>query len=73
MKKFDWSEKYQLLANDSEFLKKFENFMQKLILEIRDQNNKVIKVDQTIYNFIDDYIIEKRKKNINKLLRKKDI
>lgn len=73
MIKFDWSEKYQLLADDSEFIKEFDQYMQDLISEIRNSEKIVIKVDQRIYDFIEDYIRKKRKKRIESILRKKYI
>jgi len=71
--KNDWSDKYLELSEDLVFVRNFEKFMKKLILMIRDSDSGVIKVDETIYNFIENYKVEKRKKNINKILRKKDI
>ena len=73
MKKFDWTDKHQQLSTDPSFVKEFEFFLKKLINKVKDPNQKLIKVDETIYQFIEDYIIKKRKNNINKILRKKDI
>ena len=70
---FDWSEKYNLLVNDKEFVEKFDKFIQSVIEEIRLSERVVIKVDQRIYKFIDDYVVQKRQKKINRILRKKDI
>ena len=73
MNNFDWSEKYNLLVNDKEFDEKFDKFIQSVIEEIRLSERVVIKVDQRIYKFIDDYVVQKRQKKINRILRKKDI
>lgn len=70
--KFDWNEKYQLLIDDEEFINQFDQFIGDLISEIRNSERIVIKVDERIYGFIEDYISEKRKKRINNILRKKD-
>jgi hypothetical protein len=70
---FDWSERYDLLVNDQEFVEKFDKFIQSVIEEIRLSEKVVIKVDQRIYKFIEDYVVKKRTKKINKILRKKDI
>ncbi len=73
MNNFDWSERYDLLVNDQEFVEKFDKFIQSVIEEIRLSEKVVIKVDQRIYKFIEDYVVKKRTKKINKILRKKDI
>ena len=73
MNKFDWSQKYELLIDDKEFIKEFDIHIQNLISEIKNSEKVVIKVDERIYNFIEDYIRNKRKNRINSLLRKKDI
>jgi cytochrome oxidase Cu insertion factor (SCO1/SenC/PrrC family) len=73
LKKFDWTDKHQKLSNDPSFVIKFEVFLKKLITKVRNPDEKFIKVDEIIYHFIENYIIQKRKKNINKILRKKDI
>lgn len=73
MNNFDWSEKYDLLVNDQEFVEKFDKFIQSVIEEIRLSEKVVMRVDQRIYKFIEDYVVKKRTKKINKILRKKDI
>ena len=73
MNNFDWSEKYDLLVNDQEFVEKFDKFIQSVIEEIRLSEKVVMRVDQRIYKFIEDYVVQKRTKKINKILRKKDI
>ena len=72
MKKYDWQERYNQLSNDPNFMKEFEKYIRDLILKI--STDKItIKVDKIIYEFIENYVKNKRKNRINQILRKKDI
>ena len=53
-------------------MKEFEKYVRDLILKI--STDKItIKVDKIIYEFIENYVKNKRKNRINQILRKKDI
>lgn len=72
MNKYDWQERYNQLSNDPNFIKEFEKYIRDLILKI--STDKItIKVDKIIYEFIENYVKNKRKNRINQILRKKDI
>jgi len=72
LNKYDWQEKYNQLSNDPNFMKEFEKYVRDLILKI--STDKItIKVDKIIYEFIENYVKNKRKNRINQILRKKDI
>lgn len=72
MKKYDWQERYNQLSNDPNFMKEFEKYIRDLILKI--STDKItINVDKIIYEFIENYVKNKRKNRINQILRKKDI
>ena len=73
MNKFDWTERYEKIKNDPKFLKEFEYYLEDLILKIRENERSIIKADEAIYDFIERYVVKRRKEKINQILRKKDI